>query len=611
MLLDFDTTKPFVLLEDSQGEGETYLFTQPVERVYAFAPSDVAQALVRVRAAQTQGLWAAGWLGYDFATAYEPRTARATAAMLDTPAQWPVLWFGLFSQRQRLDPVAREALWRTAQPTPVRAGVHAVTPLWSEQAYQGAVRQVLDLIEAGDAYQVNLTLPLSIDYSGTPLALYAHLREAQRVPFGALLFDGSRYVLSFSPEQFITRMGNRLQARPMKGTAPLAQAGIDLAQAGTDLAQDAKNKAENLMIVDLLRNDLSRIARPGSVKTPKLFALERYQTLWQMTSTIEATLADGLDMLDVLKALMPCGSVTGAPKIRAQEIINAIEPTPRGLYCGAIGWIAPNTHSPPQAGFSVAIRTLEIVAPAHPHGGQARMGVGAGIVAQSNPHAEWAESMLKAQFLRQPQPPFDLLETLRWTPHTGFWLLETHLERLENSARALNFKGDVAEWRAVLQAASQHWQVPKRVRLLLARLGQVCVQASALPAPNSRPLTLGLAPLPLQAYHLNARHKSSNRHYWDAPRAQQGCDELLFYDAQGFVCEGSFTSLFVQRTPDSLLETPGPAHAVLPGVLAHHLQRHGLAKPASLRVEDVRHAWRIYMGNSVRGLMRAQLHAEI
>ncbi|HLU91069.1 MAG TPA: aminodeoxychorismate synthase component I, partial [Pedomonas sp.] len=409
------------MFEDARGaapspSGASARLLAGLERGIAVtAPHELEPALEAVRAALAAGLHVGGWLAYEAGLLFEPRLA----PLYRPPEGEPLAWFGLFRDCRLIDPAEAEQFWRTQTPAPPSP---PAVPRITEAAHARACARVQEYIEAGDVYQINLTFPADVSFSGSPLGLYRRLREAQRPPHAACVWTGERWLLSLSPELFFSLESGRLTARPMKGTAPRRPSGEEDLATAAALARDEKNLAENLMIVDLLRNDLSRVAAPGSVRVPALFAVETYPTLHQLTSTVEAAPGEGLDAIDVLRRLFPCGSITGAPKIRAMEIIRQLEPHPRGVYTGSIGWIAPGTPDHPgDACFNVAIRTVLVDAPGPARLTRgARAGLGSGIVADSAPADEWQECLLKGRFLAADQPPFDLIETLGWQPETGY-----------------------------------------------------------------------------------------------------------------------------------------------------------------------------------------------
>ena len=447
-------------------------------------------------------------------------------------------------------------------------------------------------------YQINLTFPLDGLAYGHPLALYARLRERQPVRYGAYLATPERTILSFSPELFFARQGRRVLARPMKGTAPRGVTAEEDAARRMALQASDKERAENIMIVDLLRNDLGRLAAPGAVRVDALCEAEAYPTLWQLVSTICAELP-GVTLFDLFRALFPCGSITGAPKIRAMQIIKALEPGPRGLYTGALGWLAPQGD----CRFNVAIRTL-VVRP----DGRARLGVGGGIVIDSVAEREYAECLLKASFLTGFDPGFLLIETLR-LEDGGFPLLPLHLERLQVSARALGFACDCPAIAAALaeQAASCVTGL-YRVRLTLAHDGAWHV-AVAPYSDAGGPWSVVLAGERLDASDYLLRHKTSARgRYQRALAALAGTPEVfdaIFLNAHGEVCEGARSNVFIER--DGVLLTPPLTCGVLPGVMRRQLLESGRAVEAVLTADDLRAAPAIYLSNALRGLFPVRL----
>ena len=378
--------EPFVLLDDasSGGAGRALLFRDPVGFVRADTMAQVMPALAEVARAADYGLHAAGYISYTAGHAFEARTAGYQLRRGDTG---PLLWFGMFEAAHTISAAAVPALLPT--PDPRAAG--AIEPMVTRAEYDRSIGKVLDYIVAGDIYQANLTFPAAVAFPGDPLAAYAAIRPRQSAGHGALVRHDGRHILSFSPESFFALLGRRIVTRPMKGTARrLADPDADAA-AIAELAADPKQRAENLMIVDLLRNDISRVAMPGSVKVPALFSVETYPTIHQMISVVEGLVREGLGPDEVIRALFPCGSITGAPKIRAMDVIAEVEPFGRGLYTGSIGHIAPDGT----ARFNVAIRTISVEDGAR----DGVLGLGSGVVADSRPDAEWQECLDKARFL--------------------------------------------------------------------------------------------------------------------------------------------------------------------------------------------------------------------
>jgi para-aminobenzoate synthetase/4-amino-4-deoxychorismate lyase len=496
-----------------------------------------------------------------------------------------LLWFGVFE--------AAESVARDAVPALLgdSAGAWAgkPRPRMSEDSYVEAVERTLGYIGAGDIYQANISFRADIPFAGHPLALYARLRQAGGGGWGGVVHDGTRWLLSCSPELFFELAGGKLNARPMKGTLP---AGAE----PEDLRGDPKQRAENLMIVDLIRNDLSRIAAPGSVAVPSLFDVEHYPTVLTMTSTITADLAAGRDAIDVLSALFPCGSITGAPKIRAMEIIAEIEPDRRGPYTGAIGTIAPDGD----AAFNVAIRTLMI----GPDDRTAVIGLGSGIVADSIPHDEWRECLAKAAFVTAEEQPFDLIETMRFDANDGLVDLERHIARMKASAIALDFTFDRHALRNDLQAATFRVREDSRVRVRLSKSGAAVIEVRDLP-PTPAEAAVTLARVPVARDDFRLAHKTSDRSFYDQTRENAGAFEVLFVDGEGLLTEGSFTTIFVER--DGVLVTPPLSRGLLPGILREKLIEAGSAVEGDLRPDDLMGG--VFIGNALRGLIPARLVA--
>lgn len=579
-------TAPFVALDDARGGGTRplALYSGAREIVTASRRDEVRPALAALRQHVSEGRHVAGFLAYEAGHALELRLS----AIPERGTGTPLLWFGVFDAPQFVPP---ETLLGAVAGREVRVSVPE--PALDETRYTAALAKVKALIEAGDIYQANLTFPTRLTVEGHPLALYARLRRAQRMGHGAVVFTGREWILSFSPELFFTLSGGVLQTRPMKGTAPRRPLAGDDTAAAAALAADPKNRAENLMITDLIRNDLARVAEAGSVAVRNAFAVERYPTVHQMTTTVEARLRRGLDAFDVLDALFPCGSVTGAPKIRAMEVIDAVEARPRGVYTGSIGVIGPDA-----AHLNVAIRTIEM------RNQSATMGIGSGIVADSDAASEWRECGEKMAFVSASGRPFHLIETMGFTPAEGIAHLPLHLERLEQSAAWHDFRFDRHEVRNLLQAAVGALKAPARVKLVLAPGGAAAVSCAAMP-PVPALARAVIVPLPVKPGDPRLAHKTSDRAFYDAARRASGMDEVIFERSDGRLTEGSFTNLFVER--DGVLLTPPASDGLLPGVLRRHLIETGRAREASLTRADLEAGF--LLGNALRGLFRAGLVA--
>lgn len=569
----FPVDAPLVLLDDArEGAAPARLYMRPVEIVATRKPGEVRAALDVLRTATRGGLHSAGFLSYEAGHALEPRLVAPPQGLL------PLIWFGLFREFEEVDATA-------LLPDAAGGWLGAPVPEIARSAYDDALARVQELIAAGDIYQANLTFRAHVAAVGDPLSLYAGLRTRGGAGYGGIVFTGRDWLLSASPELFFTLVDGEIVARPMKGTARDAES-------AAKLADDEKQRAENLMIVDLLRNDLSRVAVPGSVAVPKLFEIEHFPTVHQMTTTVTARLGEGRDAIDVVAALFPCGSITGAPKIRAMEVIGEIERAPRGVYTGSIGRIDAGARG---AAFNVAIRTLHLE-----EEGGATIGLGSGIVADSTPRDEWAECLAKGAFVASPRQ-FDMIETMKFDPAHGVARLERHLTRLKASADALGFAFDRHGARNELQAATFRLREPMRVRLLLSKSGALAIEVRALPPAPDGIVAVAQAPLPVDARDFRLRHKTTDRRFYDA--AGSDAFEVVFTDPAGFVTEGSFTNVFVER--DGALLTPPASRGLLPGVLRAELLDDGRAREAELTIGDLADGFLI--GNSLRGLLPATL----
>ncbi|MCA0176105.1 MAG: chorismate-binding protein [Proteobacteria bacterium] len=561
----------FALLDDNRA-GRARLYTA-LSHVHTCADAAGLEACwARVAADQQRGLHAVLLADYEWGVAL---AGLPTAA----PGALRVLMFG---QLTHLALGAIDA-WLAAQdagaagPTP--AGALGLNASVDEAQFMAAIAAIHEAIRDGATYQINYTYRLSGQAHGMPAALYRRLRARQPVAYGAFIaLPGGSHVLSLSPELFLRHAEGVLTARPMKGTA--ARGGVLEADSETarGLHFDDKNRAENLMIVDLLRNDLGRVARVGGVRVPELFAVEPYRTVFQMTSTIEADLRPGVGMPELLRALFPCGSITGAPKHETMKRIAALETTPRGLYCGAIGWV-----DAPAAGaryssvgdfcLSVAIRTLTLAAPDAQGARALRLGIGAGITIASDAGDEYAECQLKARFLTGLDPGLGLIETLR--VQDGVAPLQArHRARMAASAQALGLPFDAARFDAVLAAAAPPAGT-HRVRLLLEAAGGLTAQAAPLPELPPGPLRLVWAEAPLAPTPLSA-HKTTQRAHHDAAiRAAeaQGAFDTLYLNAAGDLVEGARSSVLVRV--DGQWLTPRVADGALPGVMRAELLARG------------------------------------
>lgn len=578
--------------------GRTLLFTDPVEILSCYRPEDVESTICRLDSFITDGYACAGYITYEGGVALHLPSA------VDSSSSRPLVWFGVYES-----PVEVPALLVEKVLDEIISGSHGLQQdptgefAIGYNDYIAAVAQVKHHIREGDVYQINFTAPINFESEVSSLALYSHLRRRQRVEFAAYIRTGFGHVLSLSPELFFERRGPTIMARPMKGTAPRGDSILEDEQQRKGLAGDEKNRAENLMIVDLIRNDLSRVCQPGSVEVPALFDTELYETVIQMTSTVHGTLRADADYCDIFRAIFPSGSITGAPKRRAMEIIASLEAQPRGVYCGSIGYILPAQ----EAAFNVAIRTIESDGPS------CKMGIGSGIVWDSRADAEFDECLLKASFLgsgimanSEPGAAVELIETMRYDGTIK--LLDRHMQRLATSASFFGYPVDINQLQLELENRLNDVHHKSRVRLTLNAAGESTITVDPLPEyPEIHRLMVSdhaLDPDDVMLYHKTTRRDTYNTAYEDAVR--RGFDEVVFLNSRGEVAEGSISNIFVER--DGALLTPPVPSGLLPGVYRDYLlATDKRAREAVLSLVDLRNATQLYICNAVRGLCPAAL----
>ncbi len=503
--------------------------------------------------------------------------------------------------KDRVDTLIKSKL-NTLDPESQIAGVANLHFSINEERFTSDIQAINEYIRNGDTYQINHTFRITGETYGEPLALYARLRDRQPGRFGALIAENSALILSQSPELFIQRQGNTLKAMPMKGTASA------LSNSAAHLSSDAKNQAENVMIVDLLRNDLSRLALPGTVSVPQLFEVARHGDVLQMTSTVQAEAKPDIQLRDVLNAVFPCGSVTGAPKKRSMEIIQELEPEDRAYYCGALGWLDPSGDF----AFSVPIRTIEIDRNSNTHASPFTLGVGAGITIDSEAKKEWEECHIKAAFLTELPSEIGLFETIlvrESIPQN----LELHLERLAQSAQILGIPFSASDYKKVIASACESCAMDAeyRLRLDLDRTGQISFQIGALlPLKESVRIfwASDILPDPSQAKlfsgNILLRHKVSTRNVYDQAwkiAEDLGGFDALFVNEQGFVTEGGRSSVFI-KSDDRWLTPPVDA-GLLPGVMRSIILNDPAwnAHEANLTIDEILNAKEIMLSNALRG----------
>lgn len=586
-----------VLLESARISAEnchSYVFTEPMETAVANSAGEVEGIFVFTERQLAAGRYVAGYIAYEAGHAMEHIGE-------PPPSEMPLAWMAAYEQPFIFDHLAgridREPWW-TPQAKRSMGAISDPELQIARAPYCEVVERVREYIAAGDIYQLNFTDRFAFRYPGEAAELYAGLRAAQRVPYAAFLNLGNTSILSFSPELFFRVQGNRITTRPMKGTAARGRWAAEDRGVAAWLQHDAKNRAENVMIVDLVRNDLGRICEFGSVQVEKLFAVERYETVWQMTSTVSGTLREGMGPREIFRALFPCGSVTGAPKLRAMQILRELEGRARGVYTGAIGYFAPDGSGV----FNVPIRTAVV------RSGYGEMGVGSGIVWDSDPAGEYEECRLKAKFLRGAPEPFALIESMLW--RDGCELLEMHLDRVTGSADYFEFACE-REWLR-REIESYAAKLPPgeafKVKLLLVREGEALLSTEKA-APQAQIVRLAMAGQRVCSSDLFLFHKTTRRTLYEdeLTRARErGCEDAVFVNERGEVTECAIYNIFAEI--GGQLCTPPVEGGLLPGVYRRYvLESNPKAVERKLSPEDLRRAEALYVCNAVRGWQRAEL----
>jgi para-aminobenzoate synthetase/4-amino-4-deoxychorismate lyase len=573
--------------------GKSYVFTEPSDVISARSPDEVSGALQRLDNCLNAGMYAAGYLGYEAGLVLDkPISSRHSTSL-------PLIWLGVYTRCLELDSEQ------------VRLGeigaagdVRGIELNLTADDYLEHVRRIKEYIAAGDVYQVNYTCKLLFENMKSARSLFARLRRAHPVGYSAFINMGDTQVVSLSPELFLQRKGKQMLARPMKGTMRRGRWLDEDLEMASLLAADEKNRAENVMIVDLMRNDLGRIC--AGVNVPRMFHVERYETLFQMTSDVAGRLKDGITTADIMQAVFPPGSVTGAPKIRAMEIINEIEQDARGVYCGCIGMFRPGGDFL----LNVAIRT--IVQQDH----RCEMGIGGGIVADSTPQDELQEALLKGKFLQAEPVSFRLLETMLYRRGFGYAFLSEHLARMRQSAEYFGRRFPEADLVNLLdkigvEIEASHDRLTKddaRVRLRLDSGGKCSAEWSDAGPPLSGPVNLCIASRRTDPADIFLYHKTTHRSARDADLREarrSGYFDVLYLNVQDQVTEGAVTSLVAEIEGHSF--TPPVECGLLPGIWRRSLLAEGKVMERILTVEDIRRATRIWVGNSVRGPVKVSL----
>jgi para-aminobenzoate synthetase/4-amino-4-deoxychorismate lyase len=575
------STIPLVRLDAPSGRGgeRSFAFSGFERAIEARRPDEVWSALREAEAAVASGRHAAGFVAYEAAAGIDPLLATYP------PAELPLVWLGIFAERRETHACHGEA-------SDAAGSARVWRPDLTRAEYEATIGRIRERIGAGDTYQVNFTFRMKSDWEGQDVAAaYRALCLAQRASYCAMIDTGRFCVLSASPELFFRLRDRLVTTRPMKGTHRRGRFIEEDDRFAAALADSAKERAENLMIVDLLRNDLGRLAEPGSVRVRDLFTVERYETVLQMTTTVEARLRRGAGLTELFAALFPSGSVTGAPKVSTMKIIRELETSPRGVYTGAVGYLSPG----PEATWSVAIRTLCI----DRSRARATFGVGGGITWDSCASEEYEECLTKARVLETRRPSFELFETMRVDPAAGIRRRDRHLRRLEGSARYFGFAFDRGRLLEMLRTAEREAEETLRLRLVLARSGAATTEATPLDAEATGPLTAALCDLPVDSADPFLYHKTTHRTIYERRAARRpDVDQVILRNERGELTECPIGNLVVER--GGRRYTPPLGCGLLPGTFREELLKSGELAERVLMPDDLQAADRVFLVNSVR-----------
>ncbi len=596
------TEKNCILLDNARSvknNNYSYLFYNPIKILAAYEYNDIENLLSELDK-HTREYWLSGYLSYEAAYALENRFSGYTDKK---PEEFPLGWFGVFEEPLIFNHATGK--WNRDIPHVQNndSGKEylqeqvTLTHLIEESVFHKKIHAIRQAIKDGETYQVNFTYDVSVSSSLPPFVLFSQLRERQRTPYCAYMQNEYGFVASLSPELFFSIRDGYISTKPMKGTAPRGHSAEEDRGLVSFLEQDEKNRAENLMIVDLLRNDLGRICQAGTVNTEKLFEVETHPTVHQMTSTITGKLRPGTGISTIIKNIFPCGSVTGAPKIRTMEIIHGLETGCRGVYCGAIGFIAPNGD----VTFNVPIRTLQ----KSKEDSQWRFRVGSGIIWDSSAEMEWKECADKSRFLEYWRPEFDLLETLLFEKECTF--AGDHKARMQSSAEYFGYPFSTKAFDTLLKQIENELDDMNvyKVRILLDKSGELKWDVTGIDFSFPQSQKVLFASRPVSEQEVLLYHKSTYRPWFDLARediSSNACFDMVFCNSKSQITEGARSNIFIEK--EGMLYTPPVSCGLLPGVLRKNLIREGKCKEKILFKDDILSADAVYCGNSVRGLVK-------
>jgi len=581
---------PYIFLETltkTQEDHSSFIFSS-FKDILTFKPADNLDLFFqRLENYSRRGYWLAGYFSYEFGYFLE-----GAHRSLRGGSKTPLAWVGVCKKPIE---ISNKGKINQKYPRPsldkFSYEIKNIRPNISQKEYAQKIKKIKYYLEQGLTYQVNFTFKEKFDFKGGVVNLYLDLRKSQPTSYAALINTNEEKILSLSPELFYRIDKSKIIARPMKGTIKRGETEEEDSRSKTDLGKSKKVRAENLMIVDLLRNDLGRISE--LVRTPKLFNIEKHPTLYQMTSTIEGKLRKNLRLKEVFSSLFPCGSVTGAPKIKTMELIKKLEKEPRGVYTGAIGYISPKA----KCCFSVAIRTVQIKK------NKGELGIGGGIVYDSKAKAEYEEALLKAKFFRDGLEKIGLIESILWDKNKGYFLLNLHLKRLGKSARHFSYPYREKEIKKKLKEAVLGESRNLKVRLALNSDGSINIKKEPI-RKTLAPIKIRISERKIDSKDKFLYHKTTKRDFYNQERKKglaKGYFETIFLNERGELSEGTISNIFILK--NKRLYTPPIKSGLLPGVLREHLLREGKAKEKVLYLKDFKTADKVYVGNSVRGLL--------
>lgn len=556
---------------DNNGVKIPLYFENPQAVIVASSIDDIIPALEKIQEATDAGFYAAGYISYEAAPAFDD------AYQVNSKSKMPLLWFGIFEA-----PVEKPGT------KDVSFNVSKWNPTLAINEYNKNIDKIKKHIECGETYQVNYTIRMESEFSGDALTYYNQLAGTQSADYSAYLDIGDFTILSASPELFFNMQHGKITTKPMKGTIGRGKTYSEDSKNAEWLRTSDKNRAENVMIVDLLRNDLGMISKPGSVKVPSLFAIEKYPTVFQMTSIVTADVLDDTKLVDIFRALFPCGSITGAPKVSTMKIISELEPSPREAYCGTIGYITPNK----EAVFNVPIRTVLI----DNRDGTAQYGVGGGITWDSTKQGEYEEILTKTKLLTTKPHLFQLLETLGLYGGS-YVVLDHHLDRLKNSAAYFNFQVNIEKVRnMLLDFARDHPKDDYRIRLLVSSDGEFTIESSMVPAIEG-PAKVNIAHIPISKDDIFLYHKTTNRTVYKKFTKNKAFDVLLWNEDRE-ITEFTIGNVVVEL--DGNLYTPPVMCGLLPGTYRKYLLEEGIITERKILLEELKICSKVWLVNSVR-----------